>query len=153
MEKTNLNNFVNITENSAEIILDKLADGVVLFVSDEKQNYTLEFFTSLLEVLSEKYMPGLINSNTTLGHNELFLKLDIAEQPVPRCTLNDIEYYVKIWIQIYHCPMVVINDLASIHAEISAENESADSEHKRIRSGLQQIAKQYNIPIVAFYVN
>ena len=152
MKNTEPKNYINITQNTRlDLIIDKLENGVVLFISDEKQNYTLEFFIGLIKALSEKYLVGLINTNKTLGHNKLFETLNISQADEPSCSLKDVEYAVKRWVEFYENPMIIINDVASLHSDIKSENESIITAHKRIRSGLHQIALQYNIAMVGFY--
>ncbi len=133
-------------------VIDNIENGVVLCLPIKKQNYTLEFFISLLKELSEKYMVGLIDTNSKLGHTDLFLTVMIS-QTVDSCSsLKGVEYHVKRWVQMYTNTMVIINDVASLFSAKRRDGESINIESKRICSSLQQIALRYNIAIVAFDV-
>lgn len=133
-------------------VIDNISSGAVLNLSIMKHNYTFEMFSSLIKYLSVKYMVGLIDTNTNLGHNGLFQTLDISQQS-DICSIKDVEYHVNRWIQMFENPILIINDVDSLYLNKRRDNESINIERKRIRSGLQQIALRYNIAIVAFYID
>jgi len=149
MKQTDLNNYLITSENdNLDFLLTSLAPGKVICLTIRKKKHTLKFLMRLLKVLSEKKVAGLINSNTSIVHQELFLKLSVS-QTEDVCTLfKDVEYHINRWVQMYLNPVIVIHDLGSLQLDENNKNEIKKTDHESIYYKLNQLALSYNIAIV-----
>lgn len=151
MKHTDLNNYMITSENdNLDFLLTHLGPGKVICLTIGEKKLTRKLLVRLIKVLSEKYLVGLIDSNTSLGHQDLFLEMDISQSADACTSLEDVEYNIKRWVHLYENPIIIINDLGSLHLDLNSKNESGKTDHETIYSELNQLAGSYNIPIVAW---
>jgi hypothetical protein len=149
MKNTDLNNYLITSENdNLDFLLTSLAPGKVICLTIRKKKHTLKFLMRLLKVLSQKKVAGLINSNTSIVHQELYLKLNVSQTEDVCTLLKDVEYHINRWVQMYFNPIIVIQDLDSLRLDLDHENEISKTDHESIYSKLKQLALTYNIAIV-----
>jgi hypothetical protein len=150
MKKIDSNNYLITSENdNLDFLLTSLAPGKVICLTIRKKKHTLKFLMRLLKVLSQKKVAGLINSNTSIVHQELYLKLNVSQTEDVCTLLKDVKYHINRWVQMYFNPIIVIHDLGSLRLDLDHENEISKTDHESICCKLKQLALTYNIAIVA----